>query len=310
MARCRQGASGIDVGMEQHPMIERLHVVDGTYELYRAHYSKRPSKFAPDGLDVKGTAGVVSSLLGLLSDPHEKVTHIAVAFDNPIESFRNALFEGYKTGEGMEPALVAQMDLVEEAVAALGIVVWPMAEYEADDALATAAWKYREEVDQVRIMTADKDLGQCVAGDRVIQVDRMRDRIINEQGVIARNGVPPSAIPDWLGLVGDSADGIPGLAGFGAKTAASLLSEYGSIEAIPDDPETWSVKVRGAARLGATLREERESALLYKRLAILKTDVPLTERVEDLAWRGAHRAQYEALSTRLGGMTLRPRRFQ
>lgn len=300
----------MDEALEQRPVIERLHVVDGTYELYRAHYSKRPSKFAPDGLDVKGTAGVVSSLLGLLSDPHEKVTHIAVAFDNPIESFRNALFEGYKTGEGMEPALVAQMALVEEAVAAIGIVVWPMAEFEADDALATAAWKYREEVGQVRIMTADKDLGQCVVGERVIQVDRMRDRIINEQGVIARNGVPPSAIPDWLGLVGDSADGIPGLAGFGAKTAASLLSEYGSIEAIPDDPETWSVKVRGAARLGATLREERELALLYKRLAILRTDVPLTERVEGLAWRGAPRARYEALLTRLGGMTLRPRRYQ
>lgn len=290
-------------------MIDRLHVVDGTYELYRAHYSKRPSKAAPDGLDVKGTAGVVSSLLGLLSDPHEKVTHIAVAFDNPIESFRNRLFEGYKTGEGMEPALVAQMDLVEEAVAALGVVVWSMADFEADDALATAALKYQNEVGQVRIMTADKDLGQSVLGDRVVQVDRMRDRLINEQGVVARNGVPPQAIPDWLGLVGDTADGIPGLAGFGAKSAATLLQAYGSIEAIPDDPETWSVKVRGAARLGATLAEGREAALLYKRLATLRTDVPLQESVDDLAWRGAVTASYEALLERLGGMTMRPRRF-
>ena len=290
-------------------MIDRLHVVDGTYELYRAHYSKRPSKAAPDGLDVKGTAGVVSSLLGLLSDPHEKVTHIAVAFDNPIESFRNRLFEGYKTGEGMEPALVAQMDLVEEAVAALGVVVWSMADFEADDALATAALKYQNEVGQVRIMTADKDLGQSVLGDRVVQVDRMRDRLINEQGVVARNGVPPQAIPDWLGLVGDTADGIPGLVGFGAKSAATLLQAYGSIEAIPDDPETWSVKVRGAARLGATLAEGREAALLYKRLATLRTDVPLQESVDDLAWRGAVTASYEALLERLGGMTMRPRRF-
>lgn len=290
-------------------MTRRLHVIDGTYELYRAHYSKRPSKIAPDGLDVKGTAGVVSSLLGLLSDNHEQVSHIAVAFDNPIESFRNDMFEGYKTGEGMEPALVAQMDLVEEAVAAIGITVWSMDEFEADDALATAAYKYAADVDQVRIMTADKDLGQSVVGDKVIQVDRMRDRIINEQGVLERNGVKPSSIPDWLGLVGDTADGIPGLAGFGAKSAATLLMEYGSIDRIPDDEAEWSVKVRGAARLGETLRAEREHAELYKALATLRIDVPLSETIDDLEWQGAPRARYEQLAERLGGMTMRPKKF-
>ena len=290
-------------------MTRRLHVIDGTYELYRAHYSKRPSKIAPDGLDVKGTAGVVSSLLGSLSDNHEQVSHIAVAFDNPIESFRNDMFEGYKTGEGMEPALVAQMDLVEEAVAAIGITVWSMDEFEADDALATAAYKYAADVDQVRIMTADKDLGQSVVGDKVIQVDRMRDRIINEQGVLERNGVKPSSIPDWLGLVGDTADGIPGLAGFGAKSAATLLMEYGSIDRIPDDEAEWSVKVRGAARLGETLRAERQHAELYKALATLRIDVPLSETIDDLEWQGAPRARYEQLAERLGGMTMRPKKF-
>lgn len=290
-------------------MIDRLHVIDGTYELYRAHYSKRPSKVAPDGLDVKGTAGVVSSLLGLLSDRHEAVTHIAVAFDNPIESFRNKMFAGYKTGEGMEPALVAQMDLVEEAVAAIGIVVWSMDEFEADDALATAARKYLDDVGQIRIMTADKDLGQSVVGDRVIQVDRMRDRIINEQGVVARNGVAPRSIPDWLGLVGDTADGIPGLPGFGAKSASLLLGEYGEIARIPDNPEEWAVKVRGAERLAQTLRNERANAELFKMLATLRTDVPLRETIEDLEWRGAPREQFEGLVERLGGMTMRPRRY-
>ena len=199
----------------------RLHVIDGTFELFRAHYSRRPTRSAPDGMDVKGTLGVVSSLLGLLADPEEAVTHIAVAFDNPIESFRNELFAGYKTGAGMDPALVAQMDLVEEAVATIGIVVWSMDEYEADDALATAAKRWGDGVDQVRIMTPDKDLGQSVVGQRIVQVDRMRRKVIDADGVREKNGVDPECIPDWLALVGDTADGIPGVPGFGAKTAAA-----------------------------------------------------------------------------------------
>lgn len=284
----------------------KLHVVDGTYELYRAHYSKRPGRIAPDGLDVKGTLGVMSSLLSLMADVQEEVTHIAVAFDNPIESFRNRMFDGYKTGEGMEEVLVAQMDLVEAAVAALGIVVWSMDEFEADDALATAAHKYLADVDQVRIMTADKDLGQCVIGQQVVQVDRMRDRVFDEVGVVARNGVNPESIPDWLGLVGDTADGIPGLPGFGAKSSAILLQAYGHIEQIPLEVDAWSVPVRGGARLAAILAEQRENALLYRDLAVLRTDVPLSYSFEDLRWQGAPRDLFEDMAKRLGGIAARP----
>ena len=289
--------------------MSRLHVIDGTFELYRAHFSKRPGKIAPDGQDVKATAGVVSSLLSLLADRGEAVTHLAVAFDNPITSFRNELYDGYKTGEGMEVVLADQLDLVEDAVRALGIVVWSMQEFEADDALATAARRYAPEVEQVRIMTPDKDLGQCVRGDAVVQVDRMRQRVINAAGVRERNGVDPVCIPDWLGLVGDSADGIPGIAGFGAKTAALLLNCYGSIEAIPDDPQQWQVKVRGAQRLGETLAAQREDALLFKELAVLRDDVPLDESFDELQWRGAPETHFMEMARRLGGIAMRPRIF-
>lgn len=288
----------------------RLHVIDGTFELFRAHYSKRPGRFAPDGMDVKGTVGVVSSLIGLLDDPDEEVTHIAVAFDNPIESFRNEEFAGYKSGEGMEPAIVAQFDLVEEAVAAIGVTVWSMDRYEADDALATAARRWRDQVAQVRIMTPDKDLGQCVTGNRVVQVDRMRRRVIDEDGVVAKNGVPPASIPDWLALVGDTADGIPGVPGFGAKTAAALLSRYGTVEAIPLHSVHWDVKVRGAMRLAATLNERRDDAALYKHLATLVDDVPMSETLDDLRWQGAYRDRFQDLERRLGTLPMRPRLWQ
>ena len=288
----------------------RLHVIDGTFELFRAHYSKRPGRFAPDGMDVKGTVGVLSSLIGLLDDPDEQVTHIAVAFDNPIESFRNEEFDGYKSGEGMEPAIVAQFDLVEEAVTALGVTVWSMDRFEADDALATAALRWRDQVAQVRIMTPDKDLGQCVTGNRVVQVDRMRRRVIDEDGVVAKNGVPPASIPDWLALVGDTADGIPGIPGFGAKTAAALLSRYATVEAIPPHSVHWDVNVRGAMRLAATLNERRDDAALYKHLATLVTDVPLAESLDDLRWQGGHRQRFQELERRLGTMPMRPRLWQ
>ena len=288
----------------------RLHVIDGTFELFRAHYSKRPGRFAPDGMDVKGTVGVVSSLIGLLDDPDEQVTHIAVAFDNPIESFRNEEFAGYKSGEGMEPAIVAQFDLVEDAVAALGVTVWSMDRYEADDALATAAKRWRDQVAQVRIMTPDKDLGQCVTGNRVVQVDRMRRRVIDEDGVVAKNGVPPASIPDWLALVGDTADGIPGVPGFGAKTAAVLLSRYGTVDAIPPHSVHWDVKVRGAMRLASTLNERRDDAALYKHLATLVEDVPMSETLADLCWQGAHRNRFQDLERRVGTLPMRPRLWQ
>ena len=288
----------------------RLHLIDGTFELFRAHYSKRPARVAPDGMDVKATVGVLSSLIGLLEESEEQVTHLAVAFDNPIESFRNALFEGYKTGEGMDAAIVAQFDLVEQAVAALGVTVWSMDHYEADDALATAARRWRDQVAQVRILTPDKDLGQCVTGNRVVLVDRIRRRVIDEDGVWAKHGCAPASIPDWLALVGDSADGIPGVPGFGAKTAAALLAEYGTVEAIPARSAHWNVKLRGAMRLAATLEEMREEAALYKRLATLAEDVPLQESLADLRWRGASRSQLEELARELGGMAMRPQRFR
>lgn len=288
----------------------RLHLVDGTFELFRAHYAPRPSRTAPNGQDVKATVGVAGSLLRLMDDPDERATHLAVAFDNPVESFRNRLFDGYKTGEGMDPALAAQFDLVEEVTAALGIVVWSMDEYEADDALATAARRWRDEVDQVRVLTPDKDLGQCVAGTRVVQVDRIRRRVIDEDGVWERNGVAPASIPDWLALVGDTADGIPGVPGFGAKTAAALLSHYGTVDAIPNDPSKWVVRVRGAARLADALNAMREEARLYRRLAVLVEDVPLAESLEDLCWKGADRAAVEAVSTRVGGLDMLPTRWR
>jgi 5'-3' exonuclease len=249
----------------------RLHLVDGTYELFRAHYSKRPER--PD----KATRGVVDSLRALVRDPDEQVTHLAVAFDNPIRSFRNDLFADYKTEEGMDPALLAQLDPVEAAVREAGFVVWSMKEFEADDALATAAARFAGEVEQVRILTPDKDLGQCIVGDRVVQDDRMRRRVIDEAALIALRGIRPASIPDWLALVGDSADGIPGLPGFGEKSAATLLAAFGHLEQIPPDARAWPSRLRGADRLAATFAARQPDALLYRTLARLRTDVPLAE---------------------------------
>ncbi|WP_163871016.1 5'-3' exonuclease [Myxococcus eversor] len=291
----------------------RLHLVDGTYELYRAHFSPRPGHAAPDGRDVKASVGLMSSLLMLLHDTDEAVTHVAVAFDNPIRSFRNALFAEYKSDEGVPPELHAQFNLAEEAVAALGVRVWSMKEHEADDALATAAAKWADQVEQVRICTPDKDLGQCVRGQRVVQVDRRQEKVLDEDAVRAKLGVSPASVPDWLALMGDVADGIPGLKGFGEKGAASLLTAYGKLESIPDDASTWTVRPRGADKLAATLREHRADALLYRRLATLVTDAPLpgTKTLEDLAWRGVPRATFESFCDKLGVTTLkrRPKRW-
>lgn len=290
----------------------RLHLVDGTFELFRAHYGKRPGHTTPDGRDFKATVGVVSSLLTLLEDPDERATHLAVAFDNPIESFRNELFPGYKTSAGMDAALVAQMNPVEEAVRALGVTVWSMDRWEADDALATGARRFRDRVEQVRIMTPDKDLGQCLQGQTVVQVDRIRRKTIDEAELRARRGIAPASIPDWLALVGDSADGIPGLPGFGEKAASALLARWERIEAIPAEPAAWGVDVRGAARLAATLGERKDDALLYRRLATLVEDVPLPETLEDLEWRGAPREEFLRWCDAVGSRSLRdrPRRWR
>jgi 5'-3' exonuclease len=275
----------------QHEM--RLHVVDGTYELFRAHYApRRSSHRAAGGWEAKATVGLAISLLALLHDEAEAVTHVAVAFDNPIRSFRNDLFSGYKSDDGVPPALRAQFDAAEDAVRALGVTVWSMREHEADDALATAARRFRGAVEQVRLLTPDKDLGQCLAGREVVTVDRMRRREIDEAVFRARRGIAPASVPDWLALVGDDADGLPGLPGFGAVTAARLLSVHGRLEAIPARASEWPRTVRGAFQLADTLEAGREAALLYRRLATLVDDVPLAESLEDLRWRGIPRARF------------------
>lgn len=284
----------------------RLHLVDGTYELFRSHYSRRPPREAPDGRDVKATVGVLDALLALLEDDDEQVTHLAVAFDNPIESWRNERFPGYKDGSGVDADLLAQFDLVERAVRALGVVVWSMDRWEADDALGTAAVRWGDDVEQVRILTPDKDLGQVVRGDRVVQVDRMRDKLYDADGVAAKLGVPPASVPDYLALVGDTADGIPGLKGFGAKSAGTVLTRYGHLEDVPRDGD-WDVTVRGAAGLAATLDAHFDDALLYRELATLTTDVPLDEELDDLAFTGVPRDAFEAVCDELGVETLRER---
>lgn len=267
-------------------MTTRLHLVDGTFELFRAHYSKRPDRQTPSGMQFKAVAGLVSSMTYLLREPEEAVTHIAIAFDNPIRSFRNDLYEGYKTDEGVDPELLAQFDAAEEATRALGMVVWPMNRYECDDALATGAARFRGRVDQVRILTPDKDLGQCIVGDQVVLVDRIRKTVLDERGLRERRGIAPESIPDFLALVGDTADGIPGIAGFGEKSAALVLGRFKHLEAIPPDAAEWNVPIRGADRLAATLRAHRDEALLYRKLATLVTDVPLAETFEALEYKG------------------------
>ncbi|HYP98375.1 MAG TPA: 5'-3' exonuclease H3TH domain-containing protein [Polyangiaceae bacterium] len=280
-----------------------VHLVDGTYELFRAFYAVPSAKNA-SGLEVGAVRGLARSMLALLREPG--VSHVAVAFDHVIESFRNQLFAGYKTGEGIDPDLWGQFELAERVCAALGIVVWPMVEFEADDALATAAFRFAQaaEVEQVLIASPDKDLAQCVVGTRVVCLDRMRKKLLDEAGVNEKFGVTPAQIPDYLALVGDSADGIPGVPRWGAKSAAAVLREYGSIDAIPDSATSWRVAVRGAAALAASLAERRADALLYKRLATLRVDVPLSENLEDLRYRGAPRAVLEALATELSDSAL------
>ncbi len=290
------------------PPHRRLHLVDGTFELYRAHFSKRPGHTAPGGLDVKATVGVAASILALLHDETEAVTHLGVAFDNPIRSFRNDLFAGYKSDEGVPPEIHAQFGPVEEAVRALGVVVWSMDRWEADDALATAAARFGGSFEQVRILTPDKDLGQCLRGTAVVQVDRIRQREIDDAALLGSKGVEPESIPDLLALVGDTADGIPGLPGIGDKTAATLLRRYRHLEAIPADPALWDVEVRGATKIAATLRAHRPEALLYRTLATLVADVPLPQTsADELRFVGVPRAEFLAWCDRLGVTTLKAR---
>jgi 5'-3' exonuclease len=276
----------------------KIHLVDGTYELFRSHFGAPPRK-APDGREVGATVGLLRSLFMLVSTPG--FTHVACAFDHVIESFRNDLFPGYKTGDGVEAALLAQFPLAERAVAALGIVVWPMVEFEADDALASAAFRFRDQpgVEQVVICSPDKDLAQAVSGASVVCWDRRRDIVLDDEGVLAKFGVQPHSIPDWLALVGDAADGLPGIPAWGAKSAAAVLSRFGHLEAIPEDPSQLDLPPGRASRLVESLASHREEAFLYRRLATLRDDVPIEEGLADLEWRGA-RAELEAVCRELG----------
>lgn len=268
----------------------KIHLVDGTYELFRSHFGAPPKK-APNGQEVGATLGLLRSLLMLLTSP--EVTHVAVAFDHIITSFRNDLFAGYKTGEGVDPNLLAQFPLAEEAVSALGVVVWPMVEFEADDALATATTRFKKSksVEQIVICSPDKDLAQLVSGKQVVCWDRRREIVLDEKGVVEKFGVSPESIPDWLALVGDAADGYPGIPGWGAKSTSAVLSKFKHLESIPDDAGKWKLKSitpGRASSLTENLSQRREEALLYRQLATLRTNVPLKEKLIDLKWQGAY----------------------
>jgi 5'-3' exonuclease len=274
----------------------QVHLIDGTYELFR-HYYALPKVRDSTGREVAAVRGVTASLIGMLGNG---ATHIAVATDHVIESFRNDLWPGYKTGEGIEPDLLAQFPLLEEALAALGIVVWPMVEFEADDALAAAALAAANDqrVERVIICTPDKDLAQCVRGTRIVQLDRRKNIVRDEAGVVARFGVTPESIPDYLALVGDSADGFPGLQGWGAKSAAAVLARFGHIESIPADWREWGVSVASPKALASKLTAERELAMLFRVLATLRTDIPLFASVDELEWKGST-ADFAPLAARL-----------
>ena len=276
-----------------------IHLVDGTYELFRAHFAVPPAK-APDGREVGAVRGLIRTLLLLLRQ--DDVSHVGFAFDHVIESFRNDMFAGYKTGEGTPEDLLGQFPLAERAAAALGMIVWPMVEFEADDAIATAAarWKAAPGVDQVVICSPDKDLAQMVEEREVVCLDRRREITLDEDGVREKFGVSPESIPDYLGLVGDAVDGIPGIPKWGAKTSARMLERYRHIESIPKDLSQWDVELRGAAGISSSLEEHREDALFCRQLATLRLDVPLTESLEQLEWQGIRREEFQALCAELG----------
>jgi 5'-3' exonuclease len=265
-----------------------VYLVDGTYDLFRCYFGA-PSARTSAGREVGASRAIARSLLGLIH--YQQATHVGVAFDHVIESFRNELFPGYKTSAGVPRDLLDQFETAERVTTALGIVAWPMVELEADDALCTAAHRLSSDprVAQVRIVSPDKDLAQCVRGARVVRFDRKRAAVEDEDAIVARYGIRPGSIPDWLALVGDTADGIPGLEGWGPRSSSAALAAYGRIEDIPDDPAAWSFAVRGAAALAARLAARRSDAALYKRLATLVTDAPLACGLDDLAWCGADR---------------------
>ena len=283
-----------------------IHLVDGTYELFR-HYYALPSAKDSEGREAAAVRGVLASVLGMMKDGG--ATHVAVATDHVIESFRNDLWPGYKTGEGIEPDLWAQFPLLEEVLSAAGIVVWPMVEFEADDALAAAAATAGRDdrVERVIICTPDKDLAQCVRGARIVQLNRRTRVFLDEAGVIKKFGVGPASIPDYLALVGDSADGYPGLRGWGAKSSAAVLAKFLHLESVPTDWREWKVNVTGAGALADVLSREREQAMLFRTLATLRTDIALFEDVDELRWKGPTSA-FTDIAARLDAAVTEPRR--
>jgi 5'-3' exonuclease len=279
----------------------KLHLVDATFELFRAFYSPaRGMEYAPDGRPVNAVHGLVDSMLSLLREPD--VTHIGAATDHVIESWRNDVYLRYKSSAGMPPELLSQFNDAERALRALGIITWAMVEDEADDAIATAVARYGDDprIEQIVICSVDKDLSQCVDDERVVLRDRMRRVTYDEAGVIAKFGVRPQSIPDYLALVGDSSDGYPGLPGWGSKSAAAVLHRWDSLDAIPESPLDWDLPLRGASRLAATLRDQRADALLYRRLAILNGDAAIGGTLDDLEWRGVPRTEFLDLCAELG----------
>jgi 5'-3' exonuclease len=274
-----------------------IHLIDGTYELFR-HYYAVPKARDRNGIEVAAVRGVIGSIRGMLNS--RVATHIGVATDHVIESFRNELWPGYKTSEGIEPELLAQFHLLEDSLTAFGVMVWPMVEYEADDALAAAAVQAAADprVTQVRICTPDKDLSQMVRGTRVVQEDRLRRSIRDEAGVVAKFGVAPVSIPDYLALVGDSSDGYPGLQGWGAKSAAAVLAKFGHLESIPPDWRSWGVNCARPGALSITLEKDRALAMLFRDLATLRTDIPVFDSVDQLEWHGPTPA-FHAVKARL-----------
>ena len=282
-----------------------VYLIDGTYELFR-HFYAVPSAREADGREVGAVRGVLASMLGMINSGGAR--YLGVATDHVIESFRNRLWSGYKTGAGIDPDLYSQFPLLEEALIALGIATWPMIEYEADDALAAAAAAAAQDprVERVLICTPDKDLAQCVRGTRVVQRDRRARTDRDEAGVIAKFGVPPASIPDYLALVGDAADGYPGLPGWGAKSASAVLAKFGHLESIPADWRTWSVNATRPGALSQTLEQERDRALLFRDLATLREDIPLFDTVDDLQWRGPTPA-FEPLAARFEAAVTDPR---
>ena len=282
----------------------KIHLIDGTYELFRCYFAT-PSFKTKDGREVGAVRGLIQTILSLLREPD--VTHVACAFDHVIESFRNKMFNGYKTGDGIPKDLLGQFELAELSTSTLGITVWPMTEYEADDALATAAkrWSTDHRVSQVVICSPDKDLTQMVKGERVTTLDRRRGILLSENGVKIKFGVSPTSIPDYLALVGDKADGIPGISGWGARSTAQVLNRYVHLENIPDNHLEWDVSPRSSNKIAMALKKGRKDALLYRTLATLRIDVPLSENLDDLLWEGVNRKYYIQLCDELDSERLK-----